>query len=53
MPNGSDKRRLIGGAVISLMIALLLSLGAIYGMNRYLDPVDDPPTSSLRHWPTN
>jgi hypothetical protein len=53
MPSGSGKRRLIGGAVVSLMIALLLSLGAIYGLNRYLDPIEDPPTSSLGHSPTN
>jgi len=40
-------------AVVSLMIALLLSLGAVYGLNRYLGPIEDPPTSSLRHSPTN
>jgi hypothetical protein len=42
-----------GGAVVSLMIAVLLSLGAIYGLNRYLGPIEDPPTSSLRRSPTN
>ena len=51
MPNGYGKRGLIGGAVVSLMITLLLSLGAIYGLNRYLDSIEDPPTSSLRHPP--
>jgi hypothetical protein len=54
MPNGYGKRGLIGGAVVSLMITLLLSLGAIYdGLNRYLGPIEAPPTGSLRHPPTN
>jgi hypothetical protein len=53
MPSGSGKRGLIGGAVVSLVITLLLSLGAIYGLNRYLGPIEDPPTGSLRHPPTN
>jgi hypothetical protein len=54
MPRGSGKRGLIGGAVVSLVITVLLSLGAIYGLNRYLGPIDDPPqtTGSLRHSPT-
>jgi hypothetical protein len=39
MPSGSGKRGLIGGAVVSLVITLLLSLGAVYGLNRYLGPV--------------
>jgi hypothetical protein len=49
MLDGLGKRRLIGGAVVSLVITLLLSLGAIYGLNRYLAPIEDPPTGSLRH----
>jgi len=53
MPSGSGKRGLIGGAVVSLVITLLLSLGAIYGLNRYLGPVEDLPTGSLRYSPTN
>ena len=53
MPSGFGKRRLLGDAVVSLIIALLVSLGAIYGLNRYLDSVEDPPTSSLRRSPTN
>jgi hypothetical protein len=53
MLGGLGKRRLIGGAVVSLVITLLLSLGAMYGLNRYLGPIDDPPqtTGSLRHVP--
>jgi hypothetical protein len=52
MPSGLGKRRLIGGAVISIVITLLLSLGAIYGLNRYLGPIDDQVlTGSLRHPP--
>jgi hypothetical protein len=39
MLGGLGKRRLIGGAVVSLVITLLLSLGAVYGLNRYLGPM--------------
>jgi hypothetical protein len=53
MPSGSCKPGLIGGAVVSPVITLLLSLGAIYGLNRYLGPIEGPPTGSLRHPPTN
>jgi hypothetical protein len=55
MVGGLGKRRLIGGVVVSLVITLLVSLGAIYGLNRYLGPIDDPPqtTGSLRHSRTN
>jgi hypothetical protein len=53
MPRGSRRRGLIGGAVVSLVITLLLSLSAIYGLNRYLGPIEDPPTGSLRHPPIN
>jgi hypothetical protein len=50
MPGGLAKRRLIGGAVVSLVITLLLSLGAVYGLSRYLGPVEEPgwTTGSLR-----
>jgi hypothetical protein len=48
MPSGSSKRGLIGDALLSLTITLLLSFGAIYSLNRYLDSIEDPPTSSLR-----
>lgn len=53
MPSGRGNRRLIGGAVLSLLITLLLSFGAMYGLNRYLGPIDDPPqtTGSLRRVP--
>ena len=54
VPSGSSKQGFIGGALVSLMITLLLSFGAIYSLNRYLDAIEDPPTSSLRHpAPTN
>lgn len=36
MLSGLGKRRFIGGPLVSLVITLLLSLGAIYGLNRYL-----------------
>jgi hypothetical protein len=50
MPSGLGKRRLIGGAVVTLVITLLLSLGAVYGLNRYLGPVEEPgwTTGSVR-----
>jgi hypothetical protein len=51
MLGGLGKRRLIGGAVVSLVITLLLSLGAVYGLNRYFGPVEEPPgwtTGSVR-----
>jgi hypothetical protein len=50
MLGGLGKRRLIGGVVVSLLITLLLSLGAVYGLNRYLGPVEEPgwATGSLR-----
>jgi hypothetical protein len=51
MLSGLGKRRFIGSTVVSLVITLLLSLGAIYGLNRYLGPIEEPPTGSLRYWP--
>ena len=50
MLGGLGKRRLIGGVVVSLLITLLLSLGAVYGLNRYLGPVEEPgwTTGSVR-----
>ena len=50
MLGGLGKRRLIGGVVVSLVITLLLSLGAVYGLNRYLGPVEEPgwTTGSVR-----
>jgi hypothetical protein len=50
MLGGLGKRRLIGGAVVSLVITLLLSLSAVYGLNRYLGPVEEPgwTTGSVR-----
>jgi hypothetical protein len=52
VPSASSKRGLIGGTVmVSLMITLLLSLGANYLLNRYLDPIEDPPAGSMSHPP--
>jgi hypothetical protein len=50
MLGGLGKRRLIGGAVVLLVITVLLSLGAIYGLNRYLGPMEEPgrTTGSVR-----
>jgi hypothetical protein len=40
---------------MALVISVLLSSGAIYGLNRYLGPIDDLPrtTGSLRRLPSN
>jgi hypothetical protein len=50
MLGGLGKRRLIGGGGVSLVITLLLSLGAVYGLNRCLGPVEEPgwTTGSVR-----
>jgi hypothetical protein len=48
MLGGRGKRRLIGGVVVSLVITVLLSLGAVYGLNRYLGPVEEPGWTSGR-----
>jgi len=51
----SNKRQFVGGALLALVLSALLSFGAIYGLNRYLDPIDDLPqtTGSLRHLPAD
>jgi len=51
MLGGLGKRRLIGGAVVSLVITVILAWGAIYGLNRYLAPIEDPATGGLRQLP--
>jgi hypothetical protein len=50
MLGGLGKRRLIGGGVVSLVITLLLSSGAMYALNRYLGPTEEPgwTTGSVR-----
>jgi hypothetical protein len=35
MVGGPGRRKLIGDAVVPLVITVLLSLGAVYGLNRY------------------
>jgi hypothetical protein len=51
----SNKRQFVGGALVALVLSLLLSLSAVYGLNRYLGPIDDLPqtTGSVRHLPAN
>jgi hypothetical protein len=51
----SSKRQFVGGALWALVFSLLLSFGAIYGLDRYLDPIDDLPytTGSVHHVPAN
>lgn len=50
MPIGSKNRALIGSAVLALLISVIVSLSAFYGLNRYLGPIEDPPqtTGSVR-----
>lgn len=46
----SGTRDLIVNTIIALVMSVLLSFGAVYGINRYLGPIDDPQiTNSLRH----
>jgi hypothetical protein len=51
----SNKRQFVGGALVALVLSGLLSFGAIYGLNRYLGPIDDLPhtTGRVRHLPAN
>jgi uncharacterized BrkB/YihY/UPF0761 family membrane protein len=55
MATRSGKRELILGTAIALVLTVLLSFGATYGLNRYLGPIDDPMTtgSLLRRPPIN
>jgi hypothetical protein len=55
MRSDLSKRQFFGGALVALVISVILSFGAIYGLNRYLGPIDDLPqtTGSLRHLPSN
>jgi hypothetical protein len=50
MPNGSDKRELIGGVLSACVLSVMLGFGAFYGLNHYLGPIEDPSTtrSALR-----
>jgi hypothetical protein len=49
VPSGSAKCRIIGGALSTLVLSALLSFGTVYGLNRYLGPIDDPQiTGSFR-----
>jgi hypothetical protein len=34
---------MVGGAVKALVTSVLLSFSVIYGLNRYLAPIDGPP----------
>jgi hypothetical protein len=51
----SSKRQFVGGALVAFVLSALVSFGAIYGLNRYLGPIDDLPrtTGSVRHLPAN
>ena len=54
MPSQSGKRELLVGTAIAAMLSFLLSIGVVYGLNRYLGPVDDSSiTGSFRHPPAD
>ena len=50
MSSGTGKRELIVGTGLALMLSVLLSTIAVYGLNRYLGSIDDTQSiESLRH----
>jgi len=54
MSSGTGKRELIVGTGLALMLSVLLSTIAVYGLNRYLGSIDDTQSiESLRHQWTN
>jgi hypothetical protein len=55
VPSGTSKRQFVGGALLAVALSILVGLGAFYGLNRYLGPINDPPTTtgSVRLAPTN
>jgi hypothetical protein len=38
----SGKRELVTATAAALIFSFVLSWGAVYGLNRYLGPIDDP-----------
>jgi hypothetical protein len=46
---GSDKKGLVVAAVGALMLATLVSLSAVYGLSRPLDPDELPIVSAAPH----
>jgi hypothetical protein len=49
MLSRSGKRELVVDTAVALVLSVLLSWIASYGLNRYLGPIDDPVTTgSLR-----
>jgi len=53
MLHSTGKRGLFGGIVLALVLSALLSLGAIFGLNRYLGPIDEPQTTGSTRHPTS
>jgi hypothetical protein len=55
VPGETSKRQFVGGALLAVALSILLGWGAFYGLNRYLGPINDPPTTtgSVRRAPTN
>jgi hypothetical protein len=51
MPSGSGTWDFIVGTLFALVLGVLLSWGAVYGLNRYLGPGDDNPqiTGTVRY----
>jgi hypothetical protein len=49
----SGRRDILMATAGALILSVLLSWGAVYGLNRYLGPSDDPAetTGALHHRP--
>ena len=45
--DGSDGREIVLGTAMGLVIGILLSWGAVYGLNRYLGPDADPHETTV------
>ena len=45
LPTGSSRREIFAATAAALIMGVLLSWGAIYGLNRYLGPVEDAVTT--------
>jgi hypothetical protein len=42
MTDRSGRRDIVMATAVALILGMLLSWGAVYGLNRYLGPGDDP-----------
>jgi hypothetical protein len=46
----SGSREIVAATAVALIMGILLSCGAVYGLNRYLGPIEEPlqTTGSVR-----